>query len=230
MPLIEPEVTSLERVTKRVMNLLSITSENAPYSTTVEEGAKFTADAITDVVLEGDSIVCNDIMATIGHPYRSKFLSSFDEYEEIENGGLIPPYVGEQDIIMIQQTTSELSVVRGKLALSLDRLESVRALPNLYGTPPLYYPDGGSRLRFIGHRARVFRPTFEIDRLNGGVCQSPEIYERGVLAWAMTGLFMDGSDTEQLFWYERQSQAISLRVRNKEISLPDVEAYRRIAT
>lgn len=224
-----PTLASLVRVKKVVVNLLNIEDDNAPYTGAVDIQAKFTGTAIQDKCLDGDAFVNYIIINTIGHPYRSFFIDD-SVFDEIDLGGLIPPHFSDLDVIYIKDSGDpDMGLRRGTLAKNLDRMLMIEDNPDVYGAPPVYYPDGGSRLRFTGgDKAVIWRPHFAVDRSTPAL-QAPEVYEPAIEAFALTQAYMEGSDPAAAAWYREQLNMMVARIRDREMQLPDIEALRRIA-
>lgn len=158
-------------------------------------------------------------MATVGHPYRSSFMTPSGN---LATGDLVPGEVGQHGKVLIDPTGAG-SFSKAKLAKTHDHLLEVLHNPTLFpNVKRLYWIEDGC-IEHTGSAAKVWYPSFT---KNDAACQAHELYTAGIMAGAIALLRKPGGDPTFYDDYERMAMFGDQMIAQGLKALPDVEELR----
>lgn len=163
-----PVVADITLVTKQVLEALRAMPRFARYTAAIGENSEFVVlQEITDKVLITDSTLCNDVIATPGHPWRSSFMV---ESSPLIHGAFIPRHTGAHgDVLVSVGGVYDFS----SPAKSKEEIFAMRANPGIYGATSRVHFIEDSVCYHAGQFAKVWYPSFS----KTAACQSPQTYE-----------------------------------------------------
>ena len=207
---------NLLRCQKRVVSVL-MANRLSPYAGTASgSNSRYqVTQEITDAILEGDAIICYARMNTPGDPYRASWMEVTDD---IENGALIPAYVGAQGAVEVAVGSTYLPA---RFTSSRAEVLAMRAHPTLYPNAERWAFIEDGVLYHNGDAGRIWVPQFT----KSTVCQAPETDELAVIATSIACLPKDGAVTPEIYslsgdysrWY------ITTQIKGDRMALPEVE-------
>lgn len=205
-------VADISRIRKRVIELLLASPRASRYGGTVGDNARYSVtQEVTDAALETDAEVCQDIISTPGHPYRSGFMAVSSN---LSNGDFVPAHVGahgEVDIDVSGGGTFRPS----QLGKGRDEIQAILEFPSLYASKRFHWIED-SRIYHAGSAARVWTPSFT----KTSACQAHEAYEGVVAFGTVERLEKDGGDPSFFQKYGRLYLLGRQFIRQKELVIP----------
>lgn len=218
------DVADFQRCKNRLVSLLNLDDEDSPYTGVVAEFGEYQDDEIEDALFEGDTLFVEAILNSATHPFRNQFISGTPS--TLVSGDKVPVYMGVSDKVECKLTDN--TWVLGKQARNQSRFQAIVDGSDVASTMKqrYYYREGG-RIYTAGTGVRVYSPTFNQDRSAPFTLQSPVQYERGVIGWAMFGLWKGTTNQQVHDFYGRQSQSMLQMAAKGATHLPEIELFRR---
>jgi hypothetical protein len=142
---------------------------------------------ITDAILICDNVLCSDVVATAGHPYRSMFMIPSSA---LANGDFIPPHIGEHGDVQVSVSgVYDYSIP----AKSREEVLAMRRFASLYVSKRFHFIED-SVIVFIGDAAKVWYPSLT----KTTVCRSHQAYEDILVYGSMQ--FLEKIDSEDAYF------------------------------
>lgn len=219
------DVANWDRCKARLISLVSAEDEDAPYTGAVAPYSEFKDNEFNDALHEGDTAFVVAIISAAAHPFRNKFISGTPT--TVASGGLVPDYMGASDKVECQ-ITAGTAWVTGKQLRNMSRFQAILGNAEIpANTRERYYLREGGRVYTSGLNARVYAPTFNQDRSAPYTLQSPVHYERGVIAFAVAGLYKGTTEIQMHEFYLKQAIGMLQMASSGQTMLPEIEKYRR---
>lgn len=181
---------------KRVTGILNAGPDDGSYATSTADEGKYDDTEIRDAILEADAEICMAIISTLGHPYRSQYMT---DVTGITYGQKLASRPGPLDTVEIQFADTIWHA--GIPASSIDQIEKWKfnrsSKVNATTAQGRFFIDG-DKFYYVGNSARILTPAdFAID-YSTPACQAPSIYTPAVVSGAVTKLLKDGSSVSDL--------------------------------
>lgn len=206
----------------RVIAALNATTA-ATWSTTVITDDRRNLTEIQKAILAGDAQVCLAICETLGHGYRSLFLSDI----EITHGAKLPDHIGPIEMLRIEPYDGA-TLIAG-IPKDADDIDSMRVNSNdLYDTVAHdeedsslagYFKIIGDEIRYTGFSAWALLANFT----RTAACQSPEAYEDAVFSLAVMNLVKEGDSAPFANLFAQQGQQYLGLIRGNAMLIPPTQ-------
>lgn len=207
-------VVSLSRVRTRVIELLLAAPRASRYTSAVgNNGVYAVTQEITDAIIAADEQVCLAIIETVGHPYRTAFMSASTN---LSNGDYVPAHVGAHGEVDIDVTGTG-TFRPSQRAESRDAVQEIIEFPSIYSSKRFHFIED-SRIYHAGSAARVQYPVFT---LNTSACQAHEAYEDLVVYGAISHLEKKGAEAGFFDKYARLFELGKQMIRGKLLTIPE---------
>lgn len=216
----------MARCRRRVIFILNAGPDDRTYTDSVTDTGKYADSEITESIKEADIEICNDIIETVGHPYRSFFLTTGAATEITTNGADVPAHIGEKSIVEYWDGSAWKMA---ELAPNASAVARYRKYASSYGDAATdveqYYFIEDDSIYFTASKVRVKVASFTS---TDAVIQSPRVYERAVSLGGLCGLLKDGGDAQMFDWYYRQYLNSRSIIRNNQLIIPKIEQFKKI--
>jgi hypothetical protein len=163
-----PVVADIVLVRTQVLEALVAMPRFARYTDAIGENSQYQVkQEITDKILLTDGILCGDVIATPGHPWRSSFMVPSSP---LLHGDFVPRHTGAHgDVQVSVGGVYDFSAP----AKSKEEIFAMRANPGIYGAASRFHFIEDNVAYHSGDFAKVWYPSFT----KTAACQSPQTYE-----------------------------------------------------
>lgn len=219
------DVCNLARCFNRTVGLLNASDDDDPYNSTIAEFGEWTAQEIKDALAEGDVLFVDAIISNPTHPYRNFFISG-SAPADYAAGAMVPEHMGAHDLVEIRIDGSNW--VKGRQVRNVTRYNAIAASTTISDTVrKAYYCYENGRIFTAGQRFRVYVPVYNPIRGGSPALQAPIQYERGLIAWAVAGLYKGTTEEALHEFYSKQAAMMLQLASGGQTTMPDIEKFRR---
>lgn len=218
------DIAILARCFNRVVSLLNLSDEDDPYNATITEFGEFTAGEITDAIYEGEVAFVEAILSNPKHPFRNRFILTGPT--ALDSGDKVPEYLGESDKVEVRVDSTNY-----KLGIQLRNLSRFHAIVDnteiVAAVKRRYYIIQHGRAYTAAEKIRVYAPTYNAQRAGSPALQVPAQCERGVICFAIGGLWKGTTEQSVHDFYMKQAAAMLAMTADGQTMLPKIEQFRR---